>query len=222
MKTYPILMTTESVKAILAGNKTMTRRTIKPAIGWDCNWRVSLVKEEHRDGIPRYEMRCGTQYSIPFFKCPYGPVGTVLWVRETFAKTGDNFHDDWPDHGDYYYKADNPFNEIALHKDFPQMKGWPKWRNSRFIPKIAARLFLEVTDIRAERLQEITPDDCEAEGIEFDYDYPIIGPCEADYQLRASEPYQKLWNKLNGKKYPWESNPWVWKVSYKRIEKPIL
>lgn len=202
----PIIFTTEMIQAILDGRKSMTRRVMKPqpykdGMWWQYNKHSSGTIDPHEIGN---EPLC--------VKCPYGKAGDILYVRETWAtqRPAIGPGEEIPDYTNYIYKADNP----------EPYWGNGKWKSPRFMPKAAARIFLKVTDVRVERLQEITPDDCEREGIEIDYDYPIIGPCEADYQLRASEPFQELWDLINSKKYPWSSNPWVWVIIFTRIDKP--
>jgi hypothetical protein len=88
------------------------------------------------------------------------------------------------------------------------------------MPKWAARLWLEITGVRVERLQEISEEDAQAEGclndVVFEYGY-MTGPI--DYRgLYAVERFEDLWNSINGKKHPWESNPWVWVIEFKRKE----
>ncbi len=122
--------------------------------------------------------------------CPYGVPGDRLWVRETFQyHCGDR----------YGYRADG-FRENDL---------WP-WLPSVHMPRCASRITLEVTDIWVERLQEISYDDAIAEGV-----------VEDAHGVRSECPqwFAELWNELNAKRgYPWESNPWVWAISFRRIE----
>jgi hypothetical protein len=219
----PILFKTEMVQAILAGRKTQTRRVIKHfgnLYHYDtllCDWALS-DKPKHIGGVNwEWTLQTAVDDNSTFkFKCPYGKIGEILWVRETFAKTGDNFHDDWPDHGDYYYKADNPFNEIELHKEYPKMKGWPKWRPSIYISRKAARIFLKIADIKVERLQDINEMDAIAEGVLNADSFKNIG---VDNSMTNRYAYRELWDKINSKKYPWSSNPWVWVITFKRIDK---
>ena len=105
------------------------------------------------------------------------------------------------------------------------------WKPSIFMPKEAARIFLKVTNVRVEKLQDISEEDAIAEGIAVsskvgsdghyyykDYndttDWPEVG------WMHASTSFQTLWQSINAKKYPWESNPWVWVYDFERIEKP--
>lgn len=205
MKDKPIIFSGPMVQAILEGRKTMTRRAI--TVPW-CKGMRSMPYEPYyveTDGRLLYMDECG-EYHPMENKCPYGKPGTRLWVRETWASwcdecdnnQGTGYDDATCGHGDcnrYAYKADN--------------KGCPggKWRPSIHMPKEAARIWLEVTNVRVERLQEITYDDCLREGL---WDYGT------DVDTLAA--FQDLWQKLNAKRgYGWEVNPWVWAVEFKGI-----
>jgi len=140
-------------------------------------------------------------------KCPYPP-GTRLWVKETWQE-GYN-PDNIDKNGDiplgYCYKASD--HDISAEFSLG------RWRSPRFMPKAAARLWLEVKNVRVERLQEITPEECLAEGV----NNIIFNKQETIYEnvLRA---FSELWNPLNAKRgYPWENNDWVWVYEFMRIE----
>jgi hypothetical protein len=218
----PILFSTPMVQAILDGRKTQTRRTVKQAIAYDSNWKVQQIKEEPTDGIPRYEIRCGTQYALPIFKCPYGKVGDVLWVREKFRRLVDcesgKFHS-------FSYYADMP---EAFHKQFPH-----KWKPSIHMPKNACRLFLEITNVRVERLHDISEDDAVAEGVISRVNHPINVFSKSfvtyyDYiskafpsfgKINAKSSFASLWQSINGDE-SWNANPWVWVVEFKKTTEP--
>lgn len=198
----PILFSMDMVKAILSGRKKQTRRIIKQANGWDINWNVVPIKEEHLDGIPRYEIRCGTQYHLPWFKAKFN-VGDILWVRETWRGIEQDFGKPR-----YEYKATEKINLAD------------KWKPSLFMPKDACRLFLEVTDLRAERLHQITKEDAIAEGINPEVtgddlyeNYDNVG-----YRwIKAKESYKSLWQNINGN---WNDNPFVWVITFELVECP--
>jgi hypothetical protein len=140
----------------------------------------------------------------------YAPirVGDVLWVRETWRF----------DEGEYFYKADD---------DCPE--GYD-WKPSIFMPKEAARIFLKVTGIRCERLQDITEEDAIKEGVEtiiskftgrqYYKDYRHIPGCEGGW-WSAVDSFRTLWNSINGKRpgYGWENNPYVFVYGFERTEK---
>jgi hypothetical protein len=126
--------------------------------------------------------------------CPYGYIGDRLWVRETFA-----YHHT----GRLFYKADIP---VVCHKNW-------KWKPPIFMPRSASRITLEITDIRVERLQDITRSDIYAEGLIVPQEH------QEDYKEYLLNAWIELWDSINAKKHPWQSNPYVWVVEFKRIEK---
>lgn len=134
-------------------------------------------------------------------------VGDVLWVRETFYETTA------PElNGAYYYKASID-------------SGWKlKWKPSIFMPKAACRIFLEITEIRIERLQKISYHDAEQEGVAVMEDgwknyLKLPKKTLPDYWNNPYTSFQSLWEKINGSKN-WDENPFVWVISFKRIDKP--
>jgi len=134
--------------------------------------------------------------------CPYGKPGDRLWVRETWQFTGTELNVE----PGYVYRATDP--------DWSEMEGW-KWRPSIFMPRDASRILLEVTGVRVERVQEITEDDARAEGCQGEPEYTSKGGQGWVYDFE----FQKLWDSINAKRgYSWESNPWVWVVSFRRVE----
>ena len=134
-------------------------------------------------------------------KCPYGEIGNVLWVRESFQtwKLGWIFKSD--------YGAELP-------------KGI-KWKPSIHMPRTAARIFLEITNIRVERVQDISEEDAIKEGIEMNnIPHPNWYWMEDVYSTDSpTKAFELLWNKINGTRASWEINPWVWVIELKRIEK---
>ncbi len=132
----------------------------------------------------------------PQMKCPYGKVGDVLWVREAFAED-----DDTPK---VIYKADHT----------KEVQNYVKWKPSIRMPKIACRLFLQITNIRVERLQDITEQDAKNEGAKHDraVGYGQIGGSHR-------EGFINLWQSINGEQ-SWQQNPWVWVIEFKKINKP--
>jgi len=188
MRELPIPFTTEMVRAILEGRKWQTRRVIKPQprlydnnlMGFNNGRKSSLVCDITMAlrMIPNY--------------APY-QVGDLLWVKETWGITPDKYHR-------ICYKADLQYPEGR------PVEG--KWKSPRFMHKAYARLWLlEVTAVRAERLQEISIEDIKAEGV-FD-EINSYNPARQLYAMR------KLWDSTNPK-YPWSSNPWVWVYEFKK------
>jgi hypothetical protein len=177
MKEIPILFSTPMVKAILAGNKTQTRRIIKPQYS---------IKEKYK-------------------------IGDVLWVRETYRVINHSGHGSI-----YFYKADACFTDLN-DKNI-------KWKPSIFMPKEACRIKLKITDIKVERLQDISEQDAIHEGIEFkewnngfvlNKGFKIYG-CRATYDENPIVSYRSLWEQINGKD-SWNINHWVWVIQFERI-----
>jgi len=176
------------VQAIIEGRKTMTRR---------------IVKMYSNDDHPA---RQNATWLSENKTCPYGEVGDVLWVRESF--TPDYFDNHQP-----AYKAD--WTKLSAEYAFE-----PKWKPSIHMPKAAARIFLEVVSIRVEQLLSISFEDAEKEGIlglncckrYFDY-------VSNNYTKPNSiSSFRSLWVSINGRK-SWNSNPWVYVIEFKRIDK---
>jgi hypothetical protein len=192
----PILFNTKMVRAILDGRKTTTRRVIKPQPS--CELR-RMNDECHYGQWHEYSENplCDTIYKSPWgagYPGPLGNVGDVLYVRETFAKNccGTGFP--------WLYKASPEYNEYEPDK----------WRPSIHMPREAARIFLKVTNVWAERLQDITDDGAEKESC-TDATSTAMG-------------FFDIWDstikKADLSKYGWNANPWVWVIEFERCEKP--
>lgn len=201
-KEIPILFSTEMIKALLDGRKTMTRRIVKTKYGGE---PVSTVKQPCSDDIYVAFSRPDDNKLIEAVKCPYGQPGDLLWVRESWCiVTNASKEDD----NKLHYRASTGKNNFT-------------WKPSIHMKKSAARIWLEVTEIRVERLQDINEFDAECEGIEDDEFLPLrfkqygdnVGSCES-----AITSFQTLWEHINGPE-SWNSNPWVWVVSFKVVSK---
>lgn len=194
MAIKPILFNTEMVRAILDGRKDATRRIVKGFIPDDAVWGYTAF-------TPKGYISCrGTfadGYGEKFFKLPCEP-GDILYVRETWKKALNG----------YYYYEDWQRDDIA---------DITKWKPSIHMPKEAARIWLKVTDVRVERLQEITAEGIRNEGISSMAVY--VGDMEI-----ALKEWEKLWNSTIKKSdldcYGWDANPWVWVIEFDRCEKP--
>ena len=194
MAIKPILFNTEMVRAILEGRKSCTRRIVKGFIPNDAKWGYTAF-------TPKGYISCrGTfadGYGEKFFKLPCEP-GDILYVRETWKKAQNG----------YYYYEDWQRNDIA---------DVIKWKPSIHMPKEAARIWLKVTDVRVERLQEITSEQISREGVEVEYPHVLNGE-EKRYA------FSTLWNSTIKKsdidRYGWDANPWVWVIEFERCEKP--
>ena len=194
----PILFNTEMVRAILDGRKTVTRRVIKQQVQHAHWW------EYNDDGSVDFMCGAGSQNGdgisfgdwVVTVKPPY-KVGDVLYVREIW-------NDDWCDH--LIYKADGGSAKAAGYG------AEPKWRPSIHMPKEAARLFLQVTDVRPERLQDImdsphgSNNQIVREGYMYGCDF-IAG-------------WQSMIKRADWLDYGWDANPWVWVIEFEVIDKP--
>lgn len=229
MAIKPILfnkqISAEMVRAILDGRKDATRRIVKGFIPDDAVWGYTAF-------TPKGYISCrGTfadGYGEKFFKLPCEP-GDILYVRETFAwcPCWDCGFDTIPDgcrhpviydskkreHGCYMYRASCEDNE------YPSAD---TWHPSIHMPKEAARIWLKVTDVRVERLQEISEDGAKAEGANFKNGKNV--GFEEKMNRTAIERFTEIWNSTIKKsdldRYGWDANPWVWVIEFERCEKP--
>lgn len=242
MRERPILFSGPLVRAILDGRKTQTRRLVKDATGafWDhAGWRPVVVGEridrwESVDGDGRPDGRHVASVGAPRPACPYGAPGDRIYVRETW-RTGVAL-DDWSPakiaeaalEAGYVkpwaplkYEADGAtISDDNFHRgDFGG--AWGKTRVAIHLPRWASRLLLEVTEVRVQRLQEITEDDARAEGVDAD-----TSACDHARRTCAEvactgpgyrAAFADLWNEINGERASWASNPWVWVITFRWV-----
>ena len=212
MKERPIIFSAESVRAILAGRKSQTRRVIKPQpIGFPGG-----PIPERGTYVFRYAGEHGDE--LKEIRCPYA-VGDRLWVRETWIPDPPQ-DDSW----DYYGFTDGEaYNFSALPKRFKKpahviyRASWNgpdlRWRSPIHMPRWASRLTLEVVESWPERLHDITEEGAIAEGC-----VPYIDPFENIQIISVTQIYAQLWEALNAKRgYPWDANPWVWVITFKVV-----
>lgn len=222
IKERPILFSAPMVRAILDGRKTQTRRIIKPqpdktrAAG-----KTVIQVADYCTGAPEhgkaYYWRAGhygTWNSSEAFHCPQGKPGDRLWVRETF------YSDDPPVNEHVYYRADGEDCAGFAGETFR-----PPWTPSIYMPRNLSRIDLLITDIRAERLQDISEAEAVAEGIKRPEE---ITAAEADVWEGAEKIYfdalnqpravfRRLWESINGAD-SWAANPWVWVITFERVK----
>lgn len=218
-KVLPILFNTEMVRANLDGRKSCIRRIVKPQPTNEIQCPLGICTDGDKSEIGKFAF--GSHEGggkMIFCKPPYQP-GDILYVRETvWQKTGHYLDVD----GETKAVWCNEFKYVAT--DEKPKTGWNySWvkRPSIHMPKEAARIWLKVTDVRVERLQEITPDVIKNEGI-------ILDPKECvgkfDYTSELYFLFQRLWNSTIKKpdfdRYGWDANPWVWVIEFERCEKP--
>lgn len=219
MAIKPILFNTEMVQAILDGRKTCTRRVVK------------LPK--NMSGRPVGKSGdIGFMYLGGIKRPPYQQ-GDILYVRETWCRYGklDDFDHVIDGTEKYYYLADGanptPYNCFLVQRNgYDEYKDTPVWHPSIHMPKEAARIWLEVTDVRVERLQECGEGWCidiEKEGIATPQDAILYISDDAFYDALRME-FQKTWDgtikKSDIERYGWNANPWVWVIEFERCEKP--
>lgn len=205
MKERPILFSGEMVRAILAGRKTMTRRIVTPQPPIDY-----LAIGSGYVGADQY----WTTFDDPAnaaalitAKCPYGKPGSRLWVKETWAIDFEK--------NILYRATDESPSSMGTYGAKKIVDGVPSvWRPSIFMPRAASRLTLEITAVRAERLQDITEEDAKAEGVVVER----AGIDRSFGEAIAIAQFRILWDQINAKRAPWSSNPWVWVVEFKRVE----
>lgn len=219
----PIIFNTDMVKATIEGRKTQARCIVKPQP--DYTYGRSMGKN-HGAGPHECRMADGTRHEI---YSPFGQAGDMLYVRETWAISAFM---------EYLYKANGD----------ERIQPSIKWKPSIHMPKEAARLFLQITDMRIERLQDISESDAVAEGVEWmkgkkppkgfqgltssieiegyraygrknewmEDNKKIIsryahnGTC-----ISSIASFKSLWQDINDKRATWESNPWVWAITFK-------
>lgn len=205
----PILFSGPMVRALLAGTKTQTRRLVKGV-------PVFVLPFIGRDDVPTGEFGlCLTHDRVinKHVMCPYGAPGDLLVVRETFRLAAE-FDDRKP-------TLARPNSPAHYNADGRADEGWGKTRVSIHMPRWASRLTLEITEVRVERLQEISADDALSEGVR---EPSLGGPLTVIdhgnlFKVERSDTnplvlWQFLWRQINGD-VSWDANPWVWAVSFK-------
>ncbi len=231
-----MIFNAEMVRALLDGRKTQTRRPIK--------WKQTRFTEigEREDGS-KWPWSEDAEHACDFWHpCPFGAVGDRIWVRETWGVVSHAFSDDglmidWvPDRpataihempfgNGYYsgyaiYAADGDF---TWGDDDGYEDGRSCWKPSIHMPRAASRILLEITDVRVERLNAISEEDAEAEGIDMEalYDSQDCYDCIADHNMTGrptvTGAFKYLWESIYGEE-GWKSTPWVWVIEFKRVE----
>lgn len=211
MSMKPILFNTEMVRAILDGRKSCTRRIVKP------QQLVGLLPDKCKNGVPEEFLKEKKLMFKPYcnmtdielintaYKAPYQR-GDILYVRETWCKGLER----------YIYRADYSDTE-KFYRDGKEIE--MKWHPSLHMPKDAARIFLRVTNVRVERLQDITVEDALEEGM--DKYIRLNGELDENSIITS---FIGIWNSTIKKsdldRYGWNANPWVWVIEFERCEKP--
>ena len=225
----PILFSGPMVRAILEGRKTQTRRVVKPqpesGFAWPeqdatdaWQWASAPGDDDMAEYWPSYDK------GLP---CPYGRVGDRLWVKETtwyrdkdgvtaYCDGSLRTHPDalWSNH--YVDSAGSPEGRIAFENENWKGYGFTR-RPAQQMARRLCRLTLEITDVRVERLHDISEEDAIAEGSQI----PIAQlPVKARQgALTERTAFANIWKAINGDA-SWKANPWVWKIAFRRLDNP--
>jgi hypothetical protein len=196
----PILLQGWGVRATIEGRKSQTRRVIRPQPTKQFVF-MPLSTELVGIGGPRRGWK----------RCPYGVPGNLLWVREAFTEVSEGSMRATSGRK-YWYRADAE-GDVNCH-----------WSPSIHMPRGASRLTLRITNVRVQRVKEITRDDAIAEGIDWQKCPTYQTPPQIEAMIQGHGTAAKidyiagfalLWDSINAKRgYSWESNPWVWAISY--------
>ena len=229
MKERPILFGAPMVRAILSGQKTVTRRPVTPQPTLETDdWVLDAGGTGKWMGSGPSPATGGTRQTWSWSQCPYGQPGDRLWVRETWCdvnlqgapgiayRADDDVRDLMEDES--FLDEDGAFNYDDPRSKPYQFACWSedliagtegRWRPSIHMPRWTCRILLEITVVRVERLQDITPNQCIAEGA-----WP-----EEDKELgrgqEAVAAFAELWKSTGGN---WDANPWIWVVEFKRVK----
>lgn len=228
MAIKPILFNTEMVRAIMDGRKSCTRRMVKPQPDEKHTYPLGFVT----DSTEKKEVGCFgfgiNEYggSIQYAKPQYQP-GDILYVRETWER-----FECWDCEGDERGNCPKELKKSVLYKTCgcymycatDEISGDAKWHPSIHMPKEAARIWLKVTNVRVERLQDITEDGAEAEGVIDNREFIHSPENECNHIYTAREHFIEIWDRTIKKSdldiYGWDANPWVWVIEFERCEKP--
>lgn len=200
MKETGLMFKAPLVRAILEGRKTQTRRIVKPQPAPDKRFQGWILDSTDRKRIGKASWGHGTGGLVSDIECigsPCGKPGDRIYVRETFSQ-----HPEW---GQLAFRADG--------EEFEDADGWlwePKWMPSIHMPKELARIWLEITGVRVERLQDISEADALAEGARFEL--ASIDSVRIGATASFLSGFRNIWESTGG---DWDANPWVWVVDFK-------
>lgn len=221
-----IIFSSPMVLALLSGQKTQTRRVVKPQpVPFSASVSTLPPSPEHL-GKPWMPIGGVRQEN---WRCPYGKPGDLLWVRETFAAASHArgltppLHKNRPSRKEAdgtvfipIYKATEPEGHpVSDEGKPPEIRA--KWTPAIYMPRWASRITLEITEVQPERLHDITEEDAKAEGACPEFEMPasdfVAGSPTPSPTFRVG--FKRLWKEINGLS-SWEENPWVWKVKFRR------
>lgn len=202
MTEHSIIFNGDMVRAILRGEKTQTRRPVKPQPATGC---IYSINGAHNAALHLTDAGCQVRYIPPtgrskdhLLLCPFGQPGDRLWVRETFA-LGE------PPYFGVAYRADEGDNPEDVSGERQ------KWTPSIHMPRYLSRIRLEITDINVERVQDITADEAIKEG--------VVDPIMGTYGLSPKTVFRDMWNDIYAERgLGWNENPWVWAITFRHVE----
>lgn len=201
MTDRPILFSAPMVRAILSGEKTQTRRTMKPQPFFYPEEEGFPIGNDRRTSVAWKSMHCAPEGLA--LLAPFGKVGDRLWVKETF-KPHSTFADLKP--------SEIPDSKIFYRADDSYAPSGSKWWPSLFMQRRFSRILLEIVSVRAEPLNDCSEADALAEGAQHPSLVPLIG-----VGWSSRDMYAKLWEHINGAG-SWAANPWVWVIEFKRVQ----
>ncbi|MEO9400840.1 hypothetical protein ACOY9W_06570 [Enterobacter cloacae complex sp. 2024EL-00719] len=206
MKDRGLIFNGEMVRAILDGRKTQTRRIMKNQPAGDFPQTPALIRNVVGAGFQWY----GHYGESGIFNCPFGAVGDRIWVRETWAEAGAGapelklYRADYPDHVPSHYENVPPASDI-------------RWTPSIHMPRNASRILLEITGVRVERLNSISQEDAQAEGMELTGWRPTYSDPDSGGEVWTPyDNFAQLWESIYGEE-SWKANPWVWVIEFKVV-----
>jgi hypothetical protein len=234
MTARPILFSAPMVRALLEGRKTQTQRVIKPQ------------PDQATSEFTSAEVSAAWQDGFIDVRCPYGQPGDLLWVRESFSDLTEELGQSWERYNpgkNLYEQGKKPFFWYRADGEQPDRGNGTAfdapWKPSIHMPRWGSRITLEITDVRVQRLNEISEEDALAEGINHDFiknikdeldDQGMTCPDDLDSDWKvfwspaddredclkytAKDAYQTLWEDLHGPG-SWDTNPWVWALTFK-------
>lgn len=206
MKERGMIFNGEMVRAILDGRKTQTRRPVRfPVL--DKNLGCELAGNELAG-----ELSAGN-----YLNSAFGRPGDRIWVRETFCPVDDTQYggEKWVDYrATPKFEASHPAGWDCAPNDAEALK----WRPSIHMPRWASRILLEITNVRVERLNAISQEDAQAEGMELTGWRPTYSdPDSGGEVMTPYDNFAELWSSIYGDE-SWKANGWVWVISFKRVE----
>ncbi|MFW3786617.1 hypothetical protein ACKLKE_24385 [Klebsiella quasipneumoniae subsp. similipneumoniae] len=221
-----MIFNAEMVRAILAGRKTQTRRIMKVQPESNQLGLLLITDSTKHSDIGKYHWAesnaTGNHVRSKLFSCPFGAVGDRIWVRETWSSDFANYYPN----DRVWYAADNNRRldiEVAdgvrgIYSPESDVHVPFRWHPSIHMPRWASRITLEITDVRVERLNAISQEDAQAEGMELTGWRPTYSdPDSGGEVMTPYDNFAELWSSIYGEE-SWNANPWVWVIEFKRVE----